>query len=185
MGDPAMTPLSAMDRVIDYAHSADRSARMDVILCAMTKFFVGNTSGLFIVSTIFGVPVAGANFAPMSAMQYTHRDISMPKMLYSEKKKRLLTFQEVLGSPLGNNRYSAHFEKENVRVLDNTDDEILGLVHEMLERDSGLCEYTEEDEKLQRVFLNLLNPGHYGYGSAARISRYFLHKHKALLPNHQ
>lgn len=182
MGDPSMTPLPTMERVIDYAHSAQRTARMDVILCASAKAFIGNTSGLFIVSTIFGVPVASVNFAPMSAMQYTFRDISIPKLLYSDKKKRLLTFQEVLDSPLANYRYASHFEAEHVRVIDNTEDEIANLVREMLERSTGSCEYTEEDENLQKAFFSLIKNGHYGYGSAARIGRDFLRKHKELLP---
>ncbi|HBJ82271.1 MAG TPA: hypothetical protein DDZ88_00015 [Verrucomicrobiales bacterium] len=181
MGDPAMTPLPNMARVIDYAHSPQRSARMDVILCATSKCFIGNTSGLFIVSTIFGVPVASVNFAPMSAMQYTARDIAIPKLLYSDKKKRLLSFQEVMESPLANLRYTSQFESEGVRVVDNTEDEITGVVIEMLERGAGPHIYTSEDERLQKCFRALLKPGHYGYGSAARIGRDFLRKHQKLL----
>lgn len=183
VGDPSMTPLPKMERVIDYVHTPDKGARMDVFLCGAARFFVGNTSGIFIVSTIFGVPVAGANFAPISALQYTHRDVGMPKLLYSEKEKRLLSFQESLDSEWANLRYTVNFEEGGIRVVDNTDDEILGLTIEMLERADGTCVYTEEDERLHAAFMSLFKPGHYGYGSAARTSRYFLNKHRALLPS--
>ncbi len=182
MGDQNVKPLPKIDRVIDYAHSKQRSARMDILLCAAAKFFVGNTSGLFIVSTMFGVPVVSVNFAPMSALQYTHRDISIPKLLFSKRKNRLLSFDEVLNSPLANLRYSSHFDSEGVQVVDNTSDEITDAVLEMFERVSGICEYNENDDKLQMAFLSLVKPGHYGYGSAARVGRDFLRKHKELLP---
>jgi putative glycosyltransferase (TIGR04372 family) len=182
VGDPSMTPLPKMERVIDYVHTPEKGARMDVFLCGACRFFFGNTSGIFIVSTIFGVPVAGANFAPISALQYTHRDVGMPKLLYSEKEKRLLTFQESLDSDMANLRYTVHFEEGGTRLVDNTEDELLELTIEMLERAEGTCVYSEEDERLHAAFMSLFKPGHYGYGSAARTSRYFLKKHRALLP---
>ena len=180
MGDPAMTKLPEMERVIDYAHSPQRSPRLDIILCAMARFFLGNTSGLFGVSTVFGVPVASANFTPMSSTQFTSMDISIPKLLYSDKECRLLKFQEVFDSPLANYRFSEFFEREQVRVLDNTPEEILDLTREIFDRVEGRCSYTAEDDDLQRQFRAFFKPGHYGYGSAARIGREFLRKHREL-----
>ncbi|HBJ82276.1 MAG TPA: hypothetical protein DDZ88_00040 [Verrucomicrobiales bacterium] len=180
MGDPSMTRLPEMERVIDYAHSPHRSARLDIILCATAKFFLGNTSGLFGVSTIFGVPVASANFAPISALQFTCRDLSMPKLLYSERENRLLTFPEAFASPAANFRFTEQYQEQQLRILDNTAEDIVGLVREMLDRVLGGCDYSAEDEALQSAFRALFQPGHYAYGSAARTSREFLRKHLAL-----
>lgn len=180
MGDPSMTPLPPIEHVIDYAHSPLRSARLDIILCATARFFLGNTSGLFGVSTVFGVPVASANFTPISAMQFTKHDLSIPKLLYIEQQNRLLTFPEAFASPAANYRFSEQYQKDGLRVMDNSAEDIVDLTVEMLERVMGACTYTAHDEELQQAFRALLKPGHYAYGSAARTGRDFLRKNEAL-----
>lgn len=45
MGDPTMTKLPALERVIDYAHSPNRSAIMDVYLLKECFFFCGHKHG--------------------------------------------------------------------------------------------------------------------------------------------
>ena len=64
MGDATMQPLPPVPGVVDYPHSPSKSDWMDVFLCARCRFFLGNTSGLYIVAGIFGRPSALANKAP-------------------------------------------------------------------------------------------------------------------------
>src|SRR4029077_5857710 len=44
MGDPTTRPLLPIPGVVDYAHHPVRSARLDIVLCAKAKFFLGNSS---------------------------------------------------------------------------------------------------------------------------------------------
>src|SRR5947209_10997494 len=55
MGDPTMEPLPPMQNTIDYALSDFKSDWMDVFLCARARFFLGNNSGIYLVSSILGV----------------------------------------------------------------------------------------------------------------------------------
>lgn len=181
MGDPSMKKLPAMNNVIDYAHSVHRADWLDLYIAARCKFFLGNSSGAFGMASIFGVPVATVNMAPLSAtLPYGIRDIGIPKLLREKSSGKMLTFREVLSSPLGDARYAEIYEREGIELLDNTPEDVLDLTLEQLERVNGTIQYTDEDERLQQQFKSLMHPGHYTYGSASRIGRGFLRKYRHL-----
>jgi putative glycosyltransferase (TIGR04372 family) len=177
-----MSRLPELRGVIDYAHHPIRSARLDVILCARARFFLGTTSGLFYVSTVFGVPCALANMVPTSVMAPLASDISIPKLLYDERTSRLLRFDEILGSPVGNFLYTKLYTDAGIRIIENTPEDIRELASEMLDRLEGKHVENPEDEELQERFRRLLKPGTYSYGAASRVGTAFLRKYRHLLP---
>ena len=61
LGDPSMTPLPSMERVIDYAHSRHRSESLDLYLISQCHFFVGLSSGPPLVATLFRKPLVIVN----------------------------------------------------------------------------------------------------------------------------
>jgi putative glycosyltransferase (TIGR04372 family) len=182
MGDPSMSRMSGIPGLIDYAHHALRSPRLDIVLCARTRFFLGNSSGLALVSTVFGVPSVLVNMIPMSALAVLPMDLSIQKLLYSDQEKRLLQFAEILNSPIGDFRYAKLYEDAYLEPLENNAEEIRAVVVEMLDRLEGTYEPAPEDEVLQRRFMSLFRPGHYAYGTAARVGADFLRRHRDLLP---
>jgi putative glycosyltransferase (TIGR04372 family) len=185
MGDSKMKALPPMDRVIDYANSPHKSPRLDVLLCASARFFLGSTSGLFILATVFGVPVASVNCIPMSSLPYTGKDVGIPKLLYLEREQRALSFREVMESPAANFRFSSDYKDSGLGIINNSSDEITDLVREMLDRTSNAYLRDPENERRQEVFRSLFKPGHYGYGTSAQVSQCFLRKHAALLSDSQ
>jgi putative glycosyltransferase (TIGR04372 family) len=181
MGDPSMTSVAGLPGVIDYAHHPLKSPRLDVALCARARFFLGCTSGLALVGTAFGVPCVLANMIPIAALAIAPGDLSIPKLLWSEKEARHLRFEEILGSKIGSYYFTYLYERAGIRVLDNKDDEIRDLTAEMLDRLDGKFGETEEDRDLQRLYKALFKPGHYSYGAASRVGAAFLRKYKHLL----
>ena len=182
MGDVTMSPLPRMNHVVDYCHSRFKSDWMDVFLCASCRFFLGSGSGIAWLASIFGVPVASANQAPMSATLYLRPgDINIPRLNWSLSDDRYLSFDEILNSPLGNFRRTHQFEESGIRLMENTPDDIRDLAIEMLDTVEGKALYTAEDEMLQQRFASLLGPGHFTFGSGARIGRDFLRKYSHLL----
>jgi putative glycosyltransferase (TIGR04372 family) len=181
MGDPTTTPLPSLSKTIDYAHHSTRSEWMDVFLCASCRFFLGNSSGLSIVSSIFGVPCALANTIPLSYLSYSPQDVSIPKLLRRESDGCYISFEEIFKSPLADYRLAKLYQDAGVEIEENTAEEILELASEMLDRVEGKIAYDEVDMDLQRRFHVLLRPGHYGYGAASRIGAAFLRKHNSLL----
>jgi putative glycosyltransferase (TIGR04372 family) len=181
LGDPTMKLLKKMPKVIDYAHHSLRSPRLDIILCARARFILGNTSGLFLVGTAFGVPSALANMVPMPTLGLNSDDLSIPKLYWLEKEGRYLTFPEVMNSPISQYRYAALYKENNITVLENTAEDILSLTIEMLDRLEGKFEENDEDMERHVKFMSLLHAKHYAYGAASKLQYMFLRKYDNLL----
>ena len=185
MGDPTTRPLPAMAGVIDYAHHGLRSARFDVYLCARARFFLGNSSGIALVSSVFGVPSVLVNMVPISATGVMPFDLSIPKPYRSAREGRLLSFGEIFGTPAANFRFAQQYQRAGIEVIENTSQEIVDVTIEMLERLDGSFVAQPGDDALQAAFMSLLRPGDYGYGAASRIGAAFLHQHGALITSRQ
>ncbi len=182
VGDNSMKPLPPMPKVIDYAHHEIKSEFMDIFLCAACKCFIGTSSGLALVPGVFGVPVAMSNQAPLSAvLPYGNCDLGIPKLLWSTRTQRLLTFKAVLDSPLADYRSTELYQRAEVTMVDNTPDELRELTLELLTVADRQAVGVPEDEVRQRQFKALMRPGHYSFGAQARVGRHFLKKHAALL----
>jgi putative glycosyltransferase (TIGR04372 family) len=182
MGDPSSQPLPPIEGLVDYAHHPLRSPRLDVILCARTTFFLGNTSGISLLSSVFGRPVLRANAVPLSALAPGPADLSLLKLYWSRRERRLLRFDEVLGTPAASYRYASQFDAAGIEVRENSAEEIAEAAVEMLDVLNGARAYTPEEEELHRRFMSLLRPRDYGYGAASRVSASFLRAYSHLLP---
>jgi putative glycosyltransferase (TIGR04372 family) len=183
MGEPSSPPLPPMPGIVDYRHSPLRSDWMDIFLPARCRFFLGNTSGLFLVSSIFGVPVALAHMAPMAtAYALGPNDLSIPKLV-ADRTGAVWPLARVFGSETSQFFSSEAWDIAGLSPVDNTPEEIRELAIEMIDRLEGRARYTEEDERLQAAFRSLLTPDHYSYHAVARIGRDFLRRHADLLKN--
>ena len=182
MGHAGSSMVKPLQNVIDYAHSDLRSDWMDVYLCATCKFFLGSSSGLIFVANVFGRPTASANHAPLSSvLAFGVRDVAIPKLLWSRREQRYLTFPEAFQSDIANYRFTELYEAQGLRTDESSPQDIRDLALEMLDRCDGRAVYSAEDEELQSRFRSLMRPGHYSYGGATRLGRDFLRKYKSLL----
>ena len=187
IGDPGMSQLPEMPNVIDYAHSQAKSDWMDIFLCAQCRFFIGTSSGMCVVASSFGVPLAMTNLLPgYGVYHFTSRDLFIPRLCFSEEKGRYLSFQELLSPPVSTATIQSHFDKAKVRIVANEAEEIKALVEEMLEKAAGSLRYREEDEALQKNFRAITSNCGKLYGdlnlvSHGCIGREFLRRHADLL----
>jgi putative glycosyltransferase (TIGR04372 family) len=171
-----------MPGVIDYANSKAKSDWMDVFLCANCKFFLGNSSGLCFLAAIFGVHSALANMIPVSgALPVGRGDVGIPKLLRSRKSGQLLSYRDVLASPVSNFRYASQYEEADITVEENAPEDIRDLTLEILARVSGTGIDDAADDRLQEKFQQMMRPGHYSFGADSRIGRDFLRKYARLL----
>jgi len=175
LGHPQMPPLPTMPQVIDYAHSDDRSDWLDIYLMAAARFFLGTTSGPWIVADLFGVPVAQTNNTPFSERPFSKRDIYISK-LHLDGLDKPISFDEAMRPPY-RNRYS-----DVGPIRDNTADEINGLVIEMLDELNGRLSLTKEDEARQAQ-ITALSEEFERNGVSSRMGRTFLKGWESLLPN--
>jgi putative glycosyltransferase (TIGR04372 family) len=165
-----------------------KSDRLDIILCAKAQFILGNTSGIALVGSVFGVPCALANMIPLSAMGLGPKDITIPKLFWSEKYSRYLTFHEILDSPISSFMYASLYRESGIRVEENSAEDIRWLAVEMIENLEKIDQNSFHSEEQRLEVAKSLSIHHYGYGSIANISSYFLHHHKELfkdIPRHK
>ena len=182
VGEPTPVTMPPMPGVVDYANSTAKSDWMDVFLCAHCRFFLGNSSGLSLLATVFGVPSALANLVPVSgALPIGRGDLGIPKTLRSRKTGHLLSYREVLESPVANFRYGSQYVEADIEVEENSPEDIRDLSNEMLAKLSGTASSDSSDERLQERFQRMMRPGHYSFGADSRIGRDFLRKYAELL----
>ncbi len=180
MGDASMMALPPMSGIIDYAKHPLKSERMDVILCAKAKFFLGCTSGLAFLSTVFGVPIAHANMIPIETLGLRRGDLSIPKLIWDKFQGRYLTFEELFNSESGGYFFTHQYKNAGLEGHENNPQEIVDLVVEMLDRLNGIYIETEMDRMLQKRYMAFLKPGHYSFAAASKIGQAFLRKHQNL-----
>lgn len=178
LGDPSMPKLAPRARLVDYAHSKERCALLDITLPSYCRFFLGSASGLGAVAALMGRPAASANIAPMSAtLHVANRDLAIPKLVFSHSLNRFLTMAEIMGLPLADFRYGIEFVRAGVSLVDNSPEEIRDMTAEMLDR---LDRSDFSETPLQKAAKAWLRPGHFTFGSGASFSHRFVERHKAL-----
>lgn len=187
MGDTSMIPLPKMKNVIDYARSNFKSEWMDVFLCGSSKFFIGTSSGLCTFAMTFGVPIVQTNYLPTNTLSFTSNDLFLPKLCRKKNSQNFISFQELMSSPVsagGSQKYYDEFL--NVETVDNTPDELRGIVVEMMDILENKKSYNEEEQSIQQKFLDMTAeyetlPGLKGSPINCRIGQDFLTKHQSLL----
>jgi putative glycosyltransferase (TIGR04372 family) len=183
VGDPTMTPLPPLEHVIDYPHTDVHADWMDVYLAASCRFFLGCSSGLFVVAWSFGRPCALANWHSIMARPWSAQDLYIPKLRWLEAESRFLTFREELSSEFrarewAENADADDLQRAGLRLVDNSPDEIVELVDEMFASEEGVPRRADHD-RLQLELEKLLMEN--GYGTAARMGSEFLRRHADLL----
>lgn len=155
LGNPTMKPLPAMEHVIDYAHSNVRSDWMDVFLGSQCSFIIGTASGPNPISIAFGVPMVLTNYLPWNLLHFSKADLFLPRLFWSLKENRRLTFAEILSSKLSAGIDQSSYDRLGVKILENTPEEINDIVLEMVMRIEGTLTYSASDELLQERFQSL------------------------------
>jgi putative glycosyltransferase (TIGR04372 family) len=179
LGDPSMRPLPPMPQVIDYAVSPFKSPELDVILPATCRFLLGTTSGMVMISELFGAPVGAADYYPIGGMLHTPLDVIIPKPYRERATGRVLFFEEYLKMPFAFTYDSNHVASLGLEALPSEPEDIRELVIEMLERTQGEWPYDADDEKLNARWHEISKPFTLGQ-VGCRVGRGFLRRHRHL-----
>ena len=146
--------------IIDYANLY-RSDFGDVFLPAHCMFFLGNTAGIFLVSSIFDVPSACANFVPFDMTPMLRKDIYIPKNIDLSVSEQLEFTIE-------------HFESGKIISIENSPEQILELTKEMFFTIKKEYKPSFTDFENQSIFRSLWNKINRNYGYTCKISDAFL-----------
>lgn len=156
MGASAESVLETNNpKIIDYANKY-RSDFLDIFLVHRSLFFLGCTAGLQCVAQVFNIPVATTNYVPWPHPPLRFQDLVIYKQLLNTQTNDLLSFEVAkekgfLGMHFS---YSQNYSEHSLKVLENTGEDILALVQEMLEQvESGKCEMSQAQLEFKNNFL--------------------------------
>jgi putative glycosyltransferase (TIGR04372 family) len=172
--------LPPMPRVIDYGRSSYKSDLMDITLLRHAKFFIGTTSGLTNAAISLGTPAALVNCISTDA-QIWHRQVRFAPKQIILQNGCALGQKDLLRSPWRWRLFDAAvLARHGATLLDNTSDEILETVREVMALVTGkVDDYAasiEASSHLNSRWQESLSIPHF-YGSA-QISMYYLKKHQ-------
>jgi putative glycosyltransferase (TIGR04372 family) len=183
VGDPKMSRLPPMPNVVDYPHSEVWSDWMDIFVSANCRFLLSAGSGALLMATVFGRPVAAANYTPIGIAPVSKHDLFIPKLYWSDDYERYLSFREAFSSGVRDGYRDRVFEDNAIRLVDSTPEQITALTREMLDRFDGSVEYTAEDNRRQAAYKERWSevPTRLTMGTHGGVGRDFLREYDDLL----
>ena len=183
-----------VEKIYDYKKlnyvdmSGDKSKDyMDILLQYYSKFTIIGLTGLSSVSNISRKPQLNINFTPININQLSwvsQNSIIMPKLFFSNKEGRNLKFNEIFKINFNIHQQGNFLYKNNIEVIDNTEDEILQAYIEM---DNFLNNkfHDKENYELNKIFFNLFEDKEKSdflfKNNNIRIPTFFLKKYYDLL----
>ena len=147
-------------KVIDYATNGMRSDFMDIYLGASCVFCLSTSTGFDAVPSIFRRPLAHVNMAPVGYIQtFRNRLICITKHHYSVQMGRNLTMREIFQHGLAKALRTSDYDLKEVKLSENTPEEIRDLAIEMSHRIDGTWEEDAADAALQQQFQEIFRSG--------------------------
>jgi putative glycosyltransferase (TIGR04372 family) len=183
IGDRSMRPLPEQPGLVDYLFSDRRSDWMDIYLLARNRFFLGSDSGPAFVPPLFGIAAAIVGAVPMGHGSFWRDDIYLPKLHQDKNSGRILSFPEILASPLRDLHTTDQVAEAGIVTLDNSPEEIVELVDEMMDRCDSQIVYTDSDEEFQLIWWQLMatNATAHTNGTRGRVGNQFARRNRSLL----
>ena len=114
-----------------------------------SRFFLGTFSGPYSIARAFNTPTLIANGHVQSIILGGDRDLFAYKKYYSHTLGRMLTYREVVLSPLVDFSKTEEFINYKVQIIDNTPEELWRGAAEMLQQLDG--KYTPTAAILNRI----------------------------------
>lgn len=149
-----------IENVIDYANKF-YDELMDFYLIANCKFLLGGMAGIIAIASFWGRPVLQTNAMSFcygqESLPWTEYDLYIPKKYFSISKNRFLNLYEMWDVAYKCDRYNKRFEKEGIKVIDNTDEEILKATIEMNEKLDHTWIESEEERKCRKIYWQIIN----------------------------
>ena len=145
VGDASMQPIKSPPQgLIDLPfHPANVDFAFPYFI-SQSAFFVGSASGPSGFAKSFHIPTLDLNWPIDSSMWGARNDLLVPKHHFSQQLGRRLTYEEILMSSLPECYHAEDYAAEGVVLQNNTPEEVLEAVREMLHRLRG--DYREASE---------------------------------------
>ena len=149
--------ISRANDSIDYSKSNIRSDFLDIYLAYRCAFAFGDSSAWMTAPMAFRKHLAYANFIPFSHLHYySNKFTYIFKYYFDEKLNNRLSINEIFERKL-HYLYSNELKKNQIKIVDNSPEDILRLVLEVESKYTGKFKNDPENELLNKNFKFFLN----------------------------
>lgn len=140
--------------IIDYANSKWASDFMDIYLGARCTFCISTGSGWdAIPSFLFRKPIIFTNLMPLGYLAtFSYKSLLTTKRHFSKTLNRELSMDEIFEKGVGFGLYSNDYYNNSIDLIENSPQEILDVVIEMVEYLKGDVFYHEQEELISKRF---------------------------------
>jgi len=179
IGDSMGSPLPDMERVFDYAVSGQQKDWLDVFFLSQCRFAIATNSGPTFVLGTFGIPAVLTNWGPIGDLSHHRNTITLPKLMWSYEKNRLLTFEEQFQEPYGFLDSEKTLAEFGLKPLSNTPYDIVAAVKEMMDILSSASQPSSSDVQRQQKFKQIAEAADVLF--RGRLGQDFLARYEVLL----
>ena len=134
---------------------------LELLLIKNCFFFIGCNTGISIIPRLFRKSMLLINCIPLDVTTlsaFLYNSIFIPKKIKDLKSNKLLSFRDMFVLNYDIHHKGDFFEKNNLKVINNSSDEILDAVIEMENlKKQNLNNISEESKKLQKIFWKSLS----------------------------
>lgn len=157
MGSVVRDPLAETHpAIVDYATNGMRSELLDIWLSATCEFFVSTGTGLDGVANVFRRTRVFADLSQLKSLNLSFDTVSTPKLLFSESEGRFLSLRESVDIGALSFVDSAQLTSRGLALRSNTPEEIMSVVREVYERQTGLWVPRPDEDELRQQLLAAL-----------------------------
>jgi len=155
MGCAVNKPIcSSHPQVIDYATNGMRCDFMDIYLSSIACFTITTSLGMDAVAgACFRKPSVTVDFCPVvNVISYFRDSLFLLKHHYSMQDNKELSLSEIFTSGVDRCFETKCYSDKNIKLVENTPDEIRDIAIEMADRLEGVWSSEECDETLKNKF---------------------------------
>ena len=168
-------------KVIDYACNGMRTDFLDIYLSAKCRFIICSDTGISFPAEVFNRPLVYVNWTLLLRISvYAAYGLIIFKKFFLKNENRYMSFSEIMNLEFGGKDTDELFNRLNLKLIENTPEEIRAVTIEMDERLNDTWESTREDEILQEKFWALFGSNKVR-SPDLRIGAEFLHQNRDLL----
>ena len=137
----------------DYSRSKFRSGFLDLYLVFRSKFVVTTGTGFYILPTILKKPIVIVDFLPIDyCITFAKNSIHIFKHLYDEQQKTILKLDQLVSEEYQFLFTQKDYRRKNLKVVDNSPEEINDCVMEMNDRLDKKWEESANEQYNQNYF---------------------------------
>jgi putative glycosyltransferase (TIGR04372 family) len=146
--------ISNKKGIIDYANSKWVSDFMDIYLGARCTFCISTGAGWDSIPVwLFRKPTIYTNLVPFGYLvTYSHKLLLTTKRHFSKTLNRELSMDEIFEKGIAYSLYSNDYYNNSIDLIENSPQEILDVVIEMIEYLRGYVSYNEQEELISKRF---------------------------------